>query len=213
MKSYNVNCIKEGSLFINGRGDHAVWSKANLLSDFVSAWDSNANCKIEFKSLWDSKKLFFCFKVYDNKVQIVNEDNSEESIGNSDRVELFFKVNDTLNPYYCIEIDPTSRILDFRATANRKFEFDWSWPKNELVVKSNITNNFFTVEGSITINSLKELQLIKNNTIETGIFRAKYTPLENSEFESTWISWVNPNTQYPNFHTSSSFGVLNLVQP
>lgn len=211
MKNYNVKFIDEGSLVINGKGDHLLWSKAEVLSDFVSAWDDRPNCRIEFRSLWDSKKLFFYFKVFDSQVVIDNDDDSAKSIGNSDRVELFFKMNDALNPYYCIEIDPTSRILDFRANAKRKFEFDWSWPKNELIVKSNITSGYFTVEGSITINSLQELELIKNYKIETGIFRAKYSKTKNCNYESTWISWVNPNTQYPNFHTSSSFGVLNLL--
>ncbi|APU11164.1 sugar-binding protein [Cellulophaga lytica] len=212
MKNYNVKCIEEGKLNINGKGDDELWSKAEILSDFISAWDSRPNSKIEFRSLWDSKKLFFYFKVFDSQIIIDEKDNNEENIGNSDRVELFFKMNDTLNPYYCIEIDPKSRILDFRANAKRKFEFDWCWPKGELEVKSNITAHYFTVEGAITINSLKGLDLIKNYKIETGIFRAKYYLTENSKHESTWISWVNPNTQYPNFHTSSSFGVLHLLK-
>tara|TARA_R110002072_G_scaffold68937_2_gene167449 strand:- start:81 stop:722 length:642 start_codon:yes stop_codon:yes gene_type:complete len=212
MKKYNVKSIEIDTLILNGKGDNIIWNKAEILTDFVSAWDDNIPNRIEFRSLWDSKNLFFFFKVFDNEVNINKKDNSKKSIGDSDRVELFFKTNDSLTPYYCLEIDPTSRILDFKANPKRNFEFDWNWPKKDLVVKSDIQNDFFTVEGAISIASLKKLELIKNDKIETGIFRAKYNKSENSRYEPTWISWVNPNTKLPDFHTPSSFGVLNLLE-
>ena len=55
------------------------------------------------------------------------------------------------------------------------------------------------------------LNLLKDYKIETGIFRAKYNEVEISIFEPVWISWVDPVTEEPNFHTASSFGVLNLM--
>lgn len=212
MKKYNVKCIEINTLVLNGKGDNLLWNEAEILTDFISAWDKKTPRPIEFRALWDSKNLFFYFKVFDSEINIDKNDNSNKSIGNSDRVELFFKNNDTLTPYYCLEIDPTPRILDFKANPKRNFEFDWNWPKNDLIVKSDIQNDYFTVEGAITIASLKKLELIKNHTIETGIFRAKYNKCDNSNYEPTWISWVNPNTKLPDFHTPTSFGVLNLLE-
>lgn len=212
MKNYNVNYIKIDTLLINGKGDDLQWNNAEVLSDFLSAWDDRIPSRIEFRSLWDSKNLFFCFKVFDNEINIDKRDNSKKSIGNSDRVELFFKKNNEPHTHYCLEIDPTSRILDFKANPKRQFEFDWNWPKEDLVVKSNIQNDFFTVEGAISIASLEKLEVITNYKIETGIFRAKYNKTKNSSYEPTWISWVNPNTKLPDFHTPTSFGILNLVQ-
>lgn len=212
MKNYNVNCIERDTLILTGKGDDPLWNKAELLTDFVSPWDIKEPNKIEFKAMWDTKNLFFCFTVFDNVIHIDKTDNSFESIGNSDRVELFFRTSTSLNPYYCLEIDPTPRIMDFKAYPNKNFNFEWSWPINDLTVKSQINSNNFTVEIAISIKSLKNLNLIKENKIETGIFRAKYNKLENSIFEPTWISWVNPNTENPNFHTPTSFGVLNLME-
>lgn len=211
MKKYNVRCIENNTLVLNGKGNNTLWDKADVLTDFVSAWSEATPSRIEFRSLWDSKNLYFYFKVFDNEVNIVKNDNSKTSIANSDRVELFFKTNDMPSPYYCLEIDPTSRILDFKANPERNFEFDWNWPKNELIVKSDIQNDFFTVEGAISMASLKKLDLIKNNEIETGIYRAKYNKSKNLIYEPTWISWVNPNTKLPDFHTPKSFGKLNLL--
>lgn len=212
MKNYNVNCIEKDTLILTGKGDDSLWQKAELLTDFVSPWDIKKPKKIEFKAMWDTENLFFCFTVYDNVIHIDKTDNSFESIGNSDRVELFFRINASLNPYYCLEIDPTPRIMDFKAYPNKNFNFEWNWPINDINVKSQINSNNFTVEIAITIKSLKNLNIIKENKIEIGIFRAKYNKLENSIFEPTWISWVNPNTKNPNFHIPASFGVLNLME-
>lgn len=212
MKNYNVNCIERDTLILNGKGDDPLWQKAELLTDFVSPWDNAKIEKIEFKAIWDTNNLFFCFTVYDNIVHIDKKDESIDSIGNSDRVELFFRISASLDPYYCLEIDPTPRIMDFKAYPNQNFNFEWNWPKNDLTVKSQIKSNKFTVEIAISIKSLLNLNLINDNKIEAGIFRAKYKENENSVFEPTWISWVNPNTKEPNFHTPASFGLLNLMK-
>lgn len=212
MKSYNVVHIKENNIIITGKGDSAFWNKAEKLTDFISAWDTEPVKKIEFKSLWNSENLFFCFKVYDEHVHIDSKDNSVESIGNSDRVELFFRTTEKLNPYYCLEIDPSPRLMDFIARPNKNFDFNWNWPKSDICVKSNIEKDYFTVEISISIASFKKFNLIQGNIIETGIFRAKFNKQKDSTFEPTWISWVNPNTETPNFHIASSFGELHLQE-
>lgn len=212
IKKYQVNLVENNQLIINGKGDSQLWDKAVILDDFISPWDADKVLKIEFKALWDSTNLFFCFTVFDSSVHIDTTDDTIASINESDRVELFFRSDASLNPYYCLEIDPTPRVMDFIAYPNKKFDFDWNWPKNNLTVKSFRNENYFTVEGAISIESLRKFNLIKDNKIETGIFRAKYVEQDDSSFEPTWITWVNPNTETPNFHTPTSFGKLHLMQ-
>lgn len=211
MKKYKVNKIDE-QLVITGTSESKIWNKAETLTDFVSAWDTEPVKKIEFKALWNSDNLFFSFKVHDGEVHINKTDNTVESIGESDRVELFFRTNKNLNPYYCLEIDPTPRIMDFIARPNKNFNFDWNWPKEHILVKSKINKDYFTVEGAISLASLKNFNVLNNNKIETGIFRAKYNKQKDLTFEPTWVSWVNPQTETPNFHTPTSFGELHLVE-
>jgi hypothetical protein len=107
-------------------------------------------------------------------------------------------------------MDTDARLMDFIAYPNKNLDFSWNWPKDNIVVKSYIKKDSFTVEGSISIQSLNDFKLIKNNKIETGIFRAKYSLDINGNFEPTWITWVNPETEIPNFHIASSFGTLLL---
>lgn len=209
---YKVNLIKEDQLIITGKGTDLLWNEASILNHFVSPWQSEKQSEIEFKALWDGKKLFFCFTVFDTVIHIEKKNDSFDSINDSDRVELFFRPDDSLNPYYCLEIDTDARLMDFIAYPNKNFDFDWNWPKNDIAIKSYINKNNFTVEGEISIASLNRFHLIKDNKIETGIFRAKYYTKDNLNFEPTWITWVNPNTETPNFHTPSSFGILELAQ-
>jgi hypothetical protein len=210
MKEYEVHLIENKQLTISGNGDDIVWDNARILTDFCSPWSNKKGTEITFKALWNREKLFFNFTVLDTEIHIKKKDDSFESIGNSDRVELFFRTDDALNPYYCLEIDTSGRVMDFIAYPNKNFNFNWNWPKNDLVVKSSVKTNSFIVEGSISIESLKSFNLIKNNRIETGVFRAKYIKTQNECFEPNWITWVNPNTETPNFHIASSFGVFIL---
>ncbi|WP_233588599.1 MULTISPECIES: sugar-binding protein [unclassified Flavobacterium] len=212
MKEYDVHLIENKDLTVSGKGDDIAWAEAQILTDFCSPWNTKKVTETTFKALWNRDKLFFNFTVLDTEIHIEKQDESFESIGISDRVELFFRTDNGLNPYYCLEIDTSGRIMDFIAYPNKNFDFSWNWPKNDLVVKSSVQANTFMVEGSISIESLKSLNLIKNNIIETGVFRAKYSKAQNECYEPNWITWVNPNTETPNFHIASSFGVFILKE-
>lgn len=211
-KEYEVKLIDKKQLAISGKGDDPLWDTALVLTDFCSPWNDEKQSEITFKALWDRENLFFNFTVLDTAIHIEKKDASVESIGNSDRVELFFRPDDSLNPYYCLEIDTDARIMDFIAYPDKNFDFNWNWPKDAIEVKSSANLDSFTVEGAISIASLKHFNLIKNNKIETGVFRAKYYQKEDLGFEPTWITWVNPNTETPNFHIASSFGNFILKE-
>ena len=210
MKTYKVNFTQKKDIILSGKGNHSIWNSANSLTDFCSPWDAEPIKKIEFKAIHNSEKIFFQFKVDDNLVYIHPSADKNYSINNSDRVELFFRSDANLNPYYCLEIDPLARVMDFKAKPNKEFDFNWNWPSKDIEVKSTIEPNYFIVEIAITLQSLKELNLLNDGKIETGIYRAKYNQQKNGAFEPTWIPWVNPKTETPNFHTASSFGLLML---
>ena len=210
MKNYTVKFINKDTKNFLSNVD-APWENANSLIDFSSPWDQEPIKKIEFKALHNNKDVFFQFKVFDEDTYIHPSENKDNSINNSDRVELFFRSDENLNPYYCLEIDPTARVMDFKAHPNKKFDFNWNWPDNDMKVVSQRNENYFTVRIAISIQSFKDLSLLKENRIETGIYRAKYNKIENEkEYQPTWITWVDPNTDEPNFHIKSSFGVLEL---
>lgn len=212
MKEYQVvlidkNLKKEGQIL-----DSSVWEQANCLTDFSSPWKKESISKIEFRAVWDFENLYFKFKVFDSDIYIDEKDDSVESIGNSDRVELFFRQNNSLDPYYCLEMDTSIRLMDFEARPGKVFDFDWKWPKEDIDLKESKDETSFTVEGRISVKSLNQLKLIHGNTIDTGVYRAKFSKGKNQNYEPTWISWVDPNTEEPNFHIASSFGRFILLE-
>lgn len=210
MKEYQVMLLNEKQKKGTDFSVLSSWEKANCLTDFSSPWKNDPISKIEFRALWDLENFYFKFVVFDRDIYIDQKDDTVESIGNSDRVELFFRTDDSLNPYYCLEMDTSARIMDFEAKPNKDFDFNWKWPKEHIKVQSSKDANSFIVEGQISIASLEELNLIRNNTIETGVYRAKFSIDENKNYQPTWISWVDPNTPEPNFHIASSFGKFIL---
>ena len=210
MKEYLVKPIPTNQLHITGKADDRLWKIAHILTDFGSPWCDPPDTATEFRALWDDESIYFMFQVFDTSIHIDKKSTGNESINVSDRVELFFRRDDSLDPYYCLEMDPTPRIMDFKAFPNRVFDFNWNWPENNLIVKSHSDSKGFIVEGSISRASLEKLHLIQNNKIETGIFRAKYVKVDASVYEPIWIAWVDPKTETPNFHIASSFGTLIL---
>lgn len=209
IKIYKVNKIEVGQLIINGKGNSKVWQKANLLDDFSYPWNKEIVPKTKFKALWDNENFHFIFEAIDKKIILIREKDTIDEINTSDRVELFFKKDNELNPYYCLEIDSAARVMDFRAYPNKKFQFDWKWPLNGLDIKSSLTDDGYVVEGSISIASLKHLNLINDSYIKAGIFRANYHQ-SSKGLVAKWISWILPDSLNPNFHIPSSFGLLHL---
>ncbi|MCM0666314.1 sugar-binding protein [Flavobacterium tyrosinilyticum] len=212
MKEYHVEIIDKSKKNVSEIMDPVFWEKANCLTDFTSPWNNDPVLKIEFRALWDWDYLYFNFQVFDSEVYIDRKDNSTDSICNSDRVELFFRKDEKLSPYYCLEMDVDERILDFEAYPNWNFDYNWRWPEKQLEIQSVKAQNSFTVVGRISIASLKELDLIHDNIIEVGVYRAKFSKDENGNYEPTWITWVDPNTAEPNFHIASSFGKFVLMK-
>jgi len=203
LKTYTVKLIE-------GKTNNLIWQKANSLIDFSSPWDSEFIKKTEFKAVHNSEYIFLQFKVNDHQTHIHASEDKNDSINNSDRVELFFRCDASLTPYYCLEIDSKSRIMDFKSLPNKDFNFNWNWPLKDIDVKSSVKQSHYIIEIKISIKSLNNLNLIKKGVIETGIYRAKYKKQEDNTFKPTWITWVNPGTDKPNFHTPTSFGILKL---
>ena len=205
---------KATEVTLSGNVDDPQWNVANNLTDFKSPWDNKPVDPISFRALYDEEYLYFSFVVADNEVYTDLKDDSKESIAQSDRVELFLRSDYSLDPYYCLEIDTQPRVMDFLARPNRNFDLGWSWPAAGIEVKSAIDEQKFSVEGKLSLASLKTLNLLKQDKLgyylEVGVYRAKYTRETTGQNKATWITWVDPQTEYPEFHIKDSFGVFRF---
>ena len=209
MKTYSVKKITD-TIQLSGKGDHILWNSAQTLSDFSYPWEKGKAPFTKFKALHNDEWLYCLFEVDDQNVNIFQDKNHKTEVASSSRAEIFFKIDDKLDPYYCLEIDPLGRVLDYEGTYHRNFNVDWSWPDGHMIIKTELRKDGYTVEVAFSKASLENLGLLKNNILQAGLYRADCTPRSKGDPDFKWISWVKPDSKTPDFHIASSFGILQL---
>ena len=130
------------------------------------------------------------------------ETNHKLEVIHSERVEIFFRSDEKLNPYYCLEMDPNGRVLDYEATHYRNFNRDWQWP-DDLEIQTKIESDKYILTGKIKLKTLEDLKLLQGNQIQAGLYRGHCSALEGKKATLKWISWVDSKTPEPDFHVAS----------
>lgn len=208
-KKYVVNKI-DGKLTITGEGNDPHWRVANSLGDFSYPWENVNPHPTFFRALHNHEWLYCQFEVADPHIRIFTHTNDKTEVIHSDRVEIFFRTSRAMSPYYCLEIDPLARVFDCKGEHYRKLDSSWQWPREHLIVKASQNSDGYVVELAISKQSLQQLDLIKSNRIECGLFRADCTVINGSDSSFRWISWIKPQSSEPDFHIPSAFGLLVL---
>jgi hypothetical protein len=185
------------------------WSKTSELVDFSYPWDNEKSPETVFNAYYDDEFLFFRFKSFCVKPLIYIENNNKLEVIHSERVEIFFRINEKMSPYYCLEIDPIGRVLDYKAEFYRNFDRTWQWPSS-LSINTFISEDNYEVTGKISLATLKNLNLINNNQIQIGLYRGHCIKLDGDKSIIKWISWIDSKSENPDFHIPSSFGILNF---
>ena len=210
LKTYSIKKVT-GNIALSGKGDDPRWREASALTDFHYPWENEAVPYTEFRAVHSDDWVYFLFNIKDNDVNIRQETNNKNEVAASSRAEIFFRIDEKLNPYYCLEIDPLGRVLDYEATYHRNFNTKWTWPADQLVIKTDRRKDGYSIEFAISKRSLQELGLLKNKVMQAGLFRANCSHPPNGEEQFKWISWMKPEAKTPDFHIPSSFGILRLL--
>jgi hypothetical protein len=187
------------------------WSRAQVLTDFCLPWDHEAPAHTEFRALWNEASLHFRFDVIDHDLVLGTGASLKERVLDSDRVEIFFTPELSLTPYYGFEMSPSGEALIYRARHYREIDWDWTCPSLQL--STCIHESLYSVEGSIPIETLRDLQLLKPGSAQlwVGVFRADFIRQEDGTLKRRWMPWVNPQTEKPDFHVPSAFGRWQLM--
>jgi hypothetical protein len=137
--------------------------------------------------------------------------NAKPEILQSDRVEIFFRKDERMNPYYCLEVDPLARVYDYQAVYHRQFNVQWFWPADQLQASSHQTQEGYVVTLAVSKKSLMDFGLLDGGRLQVGLFRGKCVAIHPDESEMKWISWVEPDSTTPDFHIPSAFGSFELL--
>lgn len=197
MKSYQIRRAKPGVL---------DWSTAALLDDFVFPWQAGPAPRTEFRALHDEQQLHFRFDCVDHDLVLAQGESVRERVIGSDRVEIFVTPDLSLNPYYCLEMDPRAEVLAYRCRLYRQFE--WDWQCAGLAVEAKIDDRSYAVEGRLPLDTLRALDVLKPGARElyAGVYRGEFSHQPDGGVHFGWLPWVNPHTEKPDFHVPESFG-------
>ncbi len=216
-KTYEARYVPRANITPDGMLTEPAWEHANLETAFTFPWEQRSPPDTEFRAVYDTDALYFSFRVTDDDVVLAERFRTKMDVIVEDRVELFFARDERLAEYYCLEIDPLGRVLDYRASYHREFDFSWSFP--ELNAVGTLVPGGYTVAGRIPWAALQSLGFpppSSHNAIKFGIYRAEFRHAQEGQREGQgseeWISWVDPQTEEPDFHVPESFGYLKMAR-
>ncbi len=193
MKEYHVNFSSDLDL-----------RDGALLDDFSFPWVERDCPRTEFRAVWNEKKFRFGFDVDDGDIVLNDSRDKDAAVLGSDRVELFFAADRELSGYYYgAEMDPRGWAYDYRARTYRQIDDVWCFPSLEMA--GAIRSDGYALTGSIDLEALKSLGLLRDSEMITGVYRAEFSHGQEGIVED-WMPWVDPGTEAPDFHVPASFG-------
>lgn len=206
---YPLVSLPPARILLDGRLNEPEWLQAACLSDFIFPWEERAAPRTEFRAFAAAGYLYGAFLAEDADLVIEDEWQGERTLDRQDRVEIFLCGDDSLDPYYCLEMDPLGRVHDYRARFHRQFDPAWNWPG--LEVGGATTETGYIVEFRIPMPELRGLGLPdpeSGETLRMGLFRAEFSRTAEGGMREGWMSWMRPDGETPDFHIPSAFGRL-----
>ena len=184
------------------------WSEADLLTDFTFPWEDRTAPPTDFRAMHDGERFHFRFDCVDDDLVLPDGATAKERALGADRVEIFFAKDLSLERYFGLEMSPRGDVADYAAKFYR--EIDWSWSCEGLVLEPEIREGGYTVSGSIPLEVLRRLGVLRGSEMFAGLYRAEFHHKPDGSVHSGWMPWVNPGMEKPDFHVPASFGVLEL---
>jgi len=217
---------------LDGRADEHAWSQAAIQTHFDFPWGKSPAPVTEFRALWDDDYFYFTFRVQDTDIFVLNRFRDEQDAVFEDRVEIYLSRDEQMKDYYCFEVDPHGRVLDYRASFYRHFDSKWQF--EGLETRGTIRADGYEVEGRVSLMSIAALgfpPLRPGTKIRCGLYRAEFShdrsgrtvvqceslhnlgrQIEGPPPLEEWMSWVDPKTKQPDFHVPTSLGWLEFVK-
>ena len=199
MKKFSIPKIKQ---LVN-------WESIAKRRDFTYPWKEEDTPATSFAAYYDDTDIYFRFVAEGPKPLMHVVTNHKLEVIHSERVEIFFRSDDNMNPYYVLEMDPLGRVLDYKAVHYRDFDRSWQWP-DSLAIQTEIHDEYYTLQGKFKLETLASLGVLQNKEIQIGLYRGHCIDLTDGVGTIKWSAWVDPKTTNPDFHVPSSFGRMIL---
>ena len=124
---------------------------------------------------------------------VFDEFPTERTVDDEDRVEIFFSCDSLMTSYWCAEIDPKARPMDYAAHFGQPFDYEWNF--RTLQAQATLTEKGYRVDASVALSELRELG-IDTKDFYMGVFRADFHP----DGSVNWYSLVSTDDKSAYFH-------------
>jgi hypothetical protein len=186
------------------------WSAITPLTDFSFPWTDSPAPATSFRAALFDDTFHFRFEIQDQDIVLGDAPTTREKVLASDRAEIFFAADPNLASYYCLEIDPRGLVFDYHMRFYR--QMDDAWSCLGLQITANILPHGYEITGHLPRQTLRDIGVRKpaSNRIIAGLYRAEFSHAPDNSTIQDWISWIDPQTDHPDFHVPTSFGTLLL---
>lgn len=176
-----------------GDGEAFTVSPAAFIDGLHAPWDGLEDDTV-FRCFSDEESFMFFYEVTDSTLTYAENFDGEATVENEDRVEIFFSPKRSMEEYYCAEIDPLGRMLDYSGHYYRDLDYGWNFRSMRLL--GQVTENGYIVAGKVSKAELRELGCDLEGGFRMGVFRADYRP----DMSVNWYSAVSTEDVSPDFH-------------
>jgi len=203
---YRLEYIPSATPDIDGLAGDESWKSAQVETAFSFPWITREPPSTAFRAFYNQASLYLMFEVEDRDLVIIPGE-SEKSVASGDRVEVFIAVREDMSRYFCLEIGPHGKVLDYSASFYRKFDEDWDL--EGLRTAGRVTQTGYTVEAEIPLQWFKNnvnFDIENEKQLLIGLYRGEFSHDRRGGITEEWISWIDPETPEPDFHVPSSLG-------
>ena len=155
-------------------------------------WDG-LDDETEFTCYVKDGRLCFSFVIVDSTMTVSEDFPKERTVDDEDRGEVFFSCDSLMSSYWCAEIDPKGRPMDYAAHFGQPFDYEWNF--STLQAQGSLTEKGYRVDASVALSELRELG-IDTKDFYMGVFRADFHP----DMTVNWYSLVSTDDKSPYFH-------------
>ena len=175
-----------------------VWDKVPIQKSFFAPWSGDKQDETEFQCYLSPHYFYFKFQVPDQTITLQEPFLKKLDVCNEDRAEIFLSATPGMETYYCMEIDPAGRALDYVTHYYRQFDYDWH---SGITASGKPHKGGYRVDVEFPKSFLEELGVLQEDgSVILGLYRAEAVTPDNIN----WYSLVDPQTPEPDFHVPAT---------
>ena len=185
--------------------DAVVWGAIAPVEVFHAPWD-DMDDSTSFRCFATDSLFFFRFDVMENTLTLEEGFKDERDVEYEDRVEIFVSPAGKLKTYVGAEIDPMGRVMDYKCTYYRDFDYGWNFETMEC--SRRMTPSGYSIAGHVSWSELEDLGIDNRKGFLMGAFRADFRP----DKSVNWYSLKLTSDEEADFHQRNVFLEATVVK-